>query len=707
MTFLNPLLLLGLAAAAIPLIIHLFNFRRPKRIAFSSLAFLNELKKSTMQRVRVKQWLLLALRTLAIAALAISFARPTLDGSLAGLLGAGGRSTSAMVLDHSTSMTLRDGSGAYLDQVKAIATELLTDFESGDEVILVPHPATGVSGDALQNATAAIDAIASLEPQEGSVSLTTSIQSAAQLLAEKANLNRVLYVLSDFQASALTDSSALSIPEDVRVVLVPVGTDGRGNLAVSEITVLSQIVASGQPVRIEARFTNFGTEDAVGIVASVFLEEIRVGQATVDIPAGSSATAQFVVTPRETGWLAGRVELEDNQFLYDNARNFTVLVPAVRKVLVVNGRTAPSRYLQLGLSSALVPDAVRFETTEIPETGLAGASLGQYDSVILNGVTSFSSGEQSALKAYVQGGGGVLLFPSDGIQVNDYNELLSEWEGGRITSLPEPSSDGLTVGVFERVDTDHPLFEGMFEPDPNGKTPQLEQPVVYRATQYVAGSGTEQTVIGLTVGYPFLQEIRSGQGSVLLFSVEAGVRWSDFAVRGLFLPLLYRSLYYLSATGSVSGEGLQVEGSLQLRLAGVEGNQTIVVVDETGEEFIPDQRTVQGAKVADLSGPFFIPGIYSVEVAGDILRRIVVHPSAKESNLSLMNPEDAASKLSELGVDQVSVLNLSLTGTEKLDDQLKEARTGIELWNVFLGLALIFLVLEMIVSKLWKPEAAH
>lgn len=93
MTFLNPLLLLGLAAAAIPLIIHLFNFRRPRRVDFSSLVFLHELKKSTMQRVRIKQWLLLALRTLAIASVALAFARPTMTGPVAGTLGGSGRTT--------------------------------------------------------------------------------------------------------------------------------------------------------------------------------------------------------------------------------------------------------------------------------------------------------------------------------------------------------------------------------------------------------------------------------------------------------------------------------------------------------------------------------------------------------------------------------------------------------------------------------------
>ncbi|MDA0875164.1 MAG: BatA domain-containing protein, partial [Bacteroidetes bacterium] len=142
MTFLNPLFLLGLAAAAIPLIIHLFNFRRPKRVNFSSLAFLHELRKSTMQRVRVKQWLLLALRTLAIASLVLAFARPTMTGPLAARLGGAGRTTAAVVLDRSASMTLRDGGGAYIDQARSLVEGLVGQMESGDEVLLAPVPAS-------------------------------------------------------------------------------------------------------------------------------------------------------------------------------------------------------------------------------------------------------------------------------------------------------------------------------------------------------------------------------------------------------------------------------------------------------------------------------------------------------------------------------------------------------------------------------------
>ena len=109
MSFLNPLVLLALAAAAIPLLIHLLNLRKPQQVDFSSLTFIKELQRSTMQRVKIKQWLLLALRTLALLFLILAFARPTLTGNLAGVLGGQGPAALGVVVDTSPSMALREG----------------------------------------------------------------------------------------------------------------------------------------------------------------------------------------------------------------------------------------------------------------------------------------------------------------------------------------------------------------------------------------------------------------------------------------------------------------------------------------------------------------------------------------------------------------------------------------------------------------------
>src|SRR5690554_5352452 len=127
MFFLNPLALIGLAAATIPILIHLFNFRKPRRVDFSSLQFLKELERRAMRRMKLKQWLLLALRTLAIAFLVLTFARPTVESAWASVFGARVEMATAVIIDNSQSMTVRDSQGELFDQAKELAASLVAD----------------------------------------------------------------------------------------------------------------------------------------------------------------------------------------------------------------------------------------------------------------------------------------------------------------------------------------------------------------------------------------------------------------------------------------------------------------------------------------------------------------------------------------------------------------------------------------------------
>ncbi|MDA0874307.1 MAG: hypothetical protein O3C45_04510, partial [Bacteroidetes bacterium] len=519
-------------------------------------------------------------------------------------------------------------------------------------------------------------------------------------------VNHDLFVVSDFQRSTFSDSLDLELAPGTRLLLTPVGTDGQGNLAVTDVQVLSQIVSEGQPVRFEPTFTNHGEDPVRGLVASLTLEGQRIGQATVDIEARSQATARFVAAPRSQGWLTGSVRIDDNRFLFDNERTFALHVPEERHVLLVRGDGAEARYVRLALSGSLFEAGSRFVTEEIAETALSSANLGQWDSVVLVGVSSLSSGERAALTQYLRGGGGVMVFAGDAVTVGDFNAWFDDMGAGAYSGIREVDGAGTAVGVFDRVDADHPLFEGMFAPTPDGAPPTLEQPVLFRSLDYVPGTGNEQTVIGLSGGRPFLQEIRVDQGSLLLFSVEAGASWSDFPVRGLFLPMLHRALVYLSAGASVMGETMETGSSMQLLLQGVASGVQITVQDSTGTSFLPEQRDVFGGKVLTLAGPFFQPGVYDVLEGADTRRRVVVHPPAPESDLALMDPDEAAAHLATLTDAEVAVLDVSVSSAAPLEEQLREARTGVELWNVFLALALAFLLAEMVVSRQFRPEAA-
>lgn len=706
MIFLNSLFLMGLAAAAIPLIIHLFNFRKPRRVEFSSLTFLHELEKSTMQRVRIKQWLLLALRMLAIAALVFSFARPTLTGDYVGSLGGHGLSSMVVVLDNSASMELRDGSGAYIEQARTIGAALIDEMQSGDEVFVLPTISSQTTVAAFQNREGAISALLGVEVAPGRMRLTASLRRAADLLVSSANPNREIFVLSDLQASTLVDSIDADIQDNIQIFLIPIGERDHDNIAITELQVLSRILSVGQVVRMEATLANYGKRSVSNLVVSVFLGGERVGQATVDLSAEEIVNLPLAVTPRSTGWLKGRVEIQDAEYSSDDSRAFTLFIPEERNLLIVGGRSARTEYLELALSEDLTDSGVRFSVDRIDETGLAGISLGPYDAVILAGVADLSSGERAAIVQYTQAGGGLLVFPGNDMVLEDYNALFTDLGAGQIEGVAESADSGALVAGFEGLDAEHPLFEGMFEISGDGRPPVLEQPDIRRMILYRPGSGFDQMLIRTSGDRSFLQEVRSGLGSMLLYAVAPEESWGDFPVRGLFVPLLYRSIYYLSAGGSVTGEEFIAGEAAQLRLTGQPEGTVIELVSETGDSYTPELRRVPGAILASVEMGFLRPGIYDVNQAGSLIRRLVVHPVPEESVLDTYLPDEALESISAAVGKKVFRLDLKNSERAELIARLNTARSGLELWNVFLMLALVTLLAEMLIEKKWRPEAA-
>ncbi|MFQ5568205.1 MAG: BatA domain-containing protein [Rhodothermales bacterium] len=706
MAFLNPLVLFGLAAAAIPLIIHLFNFRRPKKIDFSSLAFLKELQRSTMQRVRIKQWLLLLLRTFAIACLVLAFARPTLEGDLTGSLGGRVHSSIALVLDNSLSMTLRDTQGEYLEQARDMAAGLVDRTEPGDELFILPTASTSdVLPSAYKNHGPALDALADITVQPGASNVARALERAATLLQEASHPNREIYLLSDLQRSTLLDSIQTQMPHDVRVILLPVGDRAHANVAITEVRVTSRIVEVGQAAQVEATLTNHGTERLDGYVASLYLEGERVAQATADLNPGVSTPVRFAVTPQARGWLAGLVQIEDDAFEHDNLRYFALHVPERRRLLMVRGEGQQTQFVELALSSQLTRGRVTFDLETIDESTLTATTLGTYDAVVLVGPRDLSSGEVASLTRYIDGGGGVLFFPSEAARAPDYNALFGGLGGGTFSGFSGSLNAGRSIATFDRVDLEHPLFEGVFEQTGLRGQAEIESPEVYYAMNYTPSSGTEQTLIQLSSGFPFMQEIRYGRGAAFILTVAPTVGWSDLPVRGLFIPLLYRSIYYLSSSESVQGEQLVVGKAGELRLTGIPVGESLRLVAPDGEEITPEQRSLFGAVLLQTDASLRAPGLYDIRAGQALVRRVALNLDSRESDLNVFAPDEAATRLAAATGLSVRVLDPGAGGAEGVVAAIEAERTGVELWNVFLLVALLFMIAEMLVSMQWRPEA--
>jgi len=704
--FLNPFALLAMAAVAVPLFLHLFNLRQPTTVDFSSLAFVKELQKSAVQRVRIKEWLLLALRMLAIACLVLAFARPTLTGEFAPV-GDEVRTAHAIVIDNSPSMQVRDGSGAYLDQARSKARGVLETVGTDDDVLVWPTAlgagTTPSIGDSPARARQAIDAV---EERAGAAGLGAAVVRAARQLQESDAPRKVVYVISDLQESRLSDSLTARVPEPTQVTLLPVGSRTPANVGITDVQVVSRIAEVGQPVQLEATLVNYGSQTLNGFVASVFLGEERVAQSTTTLEPRTPTTVSFTATPQERGWLQGRVEIADDEFAVDNRRRFTLHVPEERRVLVVRGNGQDTRFVDLALSSEMIADRIAFRSTTVGEDRLASSDLGAFDAVLLVGPQGLSSGEVGSLARYVEQGGGLLLFPSAQARPEDYNALFETVDGGTFRGFSGAQGGDRSIAAFDRVDLEHPLFEGVFDRSKQQEDTQVESPDIFYAMNYQPAGGAEQTLIELSNGFPFLQEVRHGGGVMLVTAVAPSPTWSDLPVRGLFIPLLYRSVYYLSAGASVAGEQLTTGDDSELRITGVSPDATLRIVGPEGLERSPEQRMLFGAVLLQTGGDLTTPGFYDVRSGESLVRRVAVNVEAAESDLRRAEPDEAAKALGEATEASVQVLGGASPDVTAVAEALRTQRAGTEIWNVFLLLALGFLTTEMLVASQWKPETA-
>jgi hypothetical protein len=376
-------------------------------------------------------------------------------------------------------------------------------------------------------------------------------------------------------------------------------------------------------------------------------------------------------------------------------------------LLVVRGEGQSTEYLDLALSPELVRGRIAFRATTIPERELAATSLGAYDAVALVGPSSLSSGEVSTLARYVESGGGLLFFPSNRAQSTDYNALFTQLGGGEFSGFSGSMEGPRSIASFERVDLEHPLFQGIFGPSQDPSEAQVESPAIYFAMNYSPSGGASQTLIELSNGFPFLHELRYGSGVALLSAVAPNPQWSDLPVRGLFIPLLYRSVYYLSAGESVAGEQMTVGQPGELRITGAPEEGPLRLIGPDGAELTPEQRSLFGARLLQTGSALRAPGIYDVRAGEETVRRVAFNIDPRESDPRAAAPDEAAQQLGEVLGTDVRVLEAGEAGdAPPIAEALQQRRMGTEIWNVFLLLALGFLVTEMVVARQWTPEAA-
>ncbi len=695
MTFLNPLALLGLIAAALPVIIHLLNLRKLKTIEFSTLNFLKELQQSKIRKLKLRQVLLLIIRTLIVIFIVLAFSRPALKGTIPGKVAQHAASTIILIFDDSFSMSAQDENGEYFKQAKDFALSVIDLANVGDEMFFLKlSEAENSEFSPISDKNILKQAIIESKISEVYQPIDNALGIAARLMSSSKNANKEIYLISDFQKSCfdlMSKNKTEIFGSDVKFFLVNIGEKEVPNTSVDSVDIKTKIFEIDKPVVINTDIKNFGNQNLTNLVASLYLNGVRSAQRSIDISSWSGNSVELVAVPKKFGFNTGYIEIESDAVDMDNRRYFSFYVPERISILIVSSKEENSKYIKLALSTNSL-----FQYREVISEKFFSENLANYDVIVILEFDKMTREKIISIKNFVDAGGGLIIFPDNDSDLRQFNDFITELglkpaDGFLKTAYPSSFT-------FYKVDFQHPIFSGVFIEDTKEGERTINSPLINLSLK-LKPTENETPIITLGTGYPFLFEKRLGEGKILIFSVAANLNWSDFPIKGIFAPLIYRGINYAATStlqneSKLTGENVQIKllkksfVTPRLKLIYPDGNEEIVKTTET------EQKEVK-SNILHI-GKLKSSGIYELRDEKKTFSLISVNTNRLESDLRKISEDDLYEYFSKLGVmkNQLELLN-SRTDIKAM---ILTSRYGAELWKLALIIVLILAFLEMLIA---------
>ena len=648
LTFLNPLFLLGLAAAILPILIHRITRKKAAVRKFSAVRLLLQSERVTARPRRLKHLFLLALRILAVATIAFMMARPVLDRpGFAALLKKGAK---VLILDNSLSMGYREDRGERYQVAKRAAKEALEGFEGQVAIIPTVSVQTRESPQWMKPEEA-LRELEAIPLSFGRGNTESALASAYQQL-KGLRIPKQVLILSDMARSdwqSLDLTKLVAIP-DADITFLKIGGPGRdSNACVKEVSLQGGEIVAGVPTPLEVTVLNDSDQSGQALV-QINLSGTKVDQKSIDLKPGQEGKVVFDILVEKPGWVDGEIRLSPDRLSSDDVFYVSMKVREKVKVLVVDGdpRTSLKAGESYYLVSALVPGGYEgspFLTRVITESETSRVKLRSYDAIFLLNVARPDFAEVASV---LEMGKPVFIFLGDRIVPEVYNRFaLAPWQIREMNDLSRGSEKIAPI-------------------DSKGRTSEflarLESSLRSASVRtYFRVEGSAKNLIELGNRDPLLAETDAGKSRIFLFTSSADLDWNDLPLKAAYLPLIQGLLKEaIGLTGASPAAGTRV-----------------------GEPFREQSQPVQ------IRGPQGGPGIFQFHLPAGELRRSVNTPP-EESDLAKVSEDELKKKFGAMRVQVVEYKEGALR-----DFQGEEK----ELWPSLLGVLLVILAFEMILAN--------
>jgi len=673
MNFLYPGFLFALISVAIPVIIHLFNFRKFKKVYFSNVQLLKEVEQQNSSKEKLKNLLILLSRILAIIFLVLAFAQPYIP--------AHNQKTTALnnvvsiYIDNSYSMEAINKDGNLLDEAKRRAKELVKGFGMNDRFQLLTNNFEG-KHQRLLNEEAFLKALDDVKISAANRNLQQILNRQGNVLTGSAN--KYSFLISDFQKNIST-TNKLDTKADIQYSFLKLNANTLPNVAIDSVWALSPNHQPGANERLVVQLKNYSEEEAKNIPLKLSINNQQKGLGAVTIPAGKTVKDTLNFSGLNAGWQKGLISIKDFPVTFDDTLSFSFKVAESFPVLSINGANA-GNYIK-----ALFAADRYYKLTENAESNVNYSNFASYGLIVLNGLQNPSTGLAQQLKTYLNAGGTVVLFPDLDANIQTYNSFLSG------LSLPAIQGLNTTAGKVDQIDLQNPIFKTVFEEIPKN----LDLPTVSRYYSFVERNTSNKEDIMLLPGRkPFFSKYGVGNGQVYLSASGLNTSDGNLARHPVFVPLIYRlalsggnetPLYYnLGNDNALAGKKITL------------GKNQSLKITADGFEAIPEIRQADGKTLIYIADQIKNAGFYNLKLADSLLAVYSFNNGRTESDMHYLD-KTALNQLADKG-------NLKIFDTDK--DAVKliagADKIGQTLWKLCLILSLIFIAAEILLIRFFN-----
>jgi hypothetical protein len=676
--FLYPAFLFALLALAIPVLIHLFNFRRYHKVYFSNVQFLKEVQERQSHRKNLKERLILASRLLALFFLVLAFAKPYLPGENSA--NAGKQQAVSIFVDNSYSMETINSEGSLLDEAKRRAKEIASAYSVNDRFQLLTQDFEG-RHQRLLSRDEFDDAVDTVKISSATRSLQQIIDRQQSLLAMHKEQPASLFILSDFQAN-MAGNRPIKTDSAFRVSLLQLKANKLPNVAVDSVALLSAIHRPGETEKLVVRLHNYADETAAKIPLKLSINGAQKALGSYTIKGRSVQYDTLVFSGLQAGWQRANISLQDNPVTFDNQFYFSFNVKQQMPVLLIDGGS-PNPYLK----AVFAADRF-FDTHRVPEGNVDYAALNTYPLVVLSDINAISTGLSQQLRTYVKKGGTLVVFPAEEADLPSYKGLLSSLNSAYPESLVTENTKVSGINLQNQV------FKNIFEDFP--QNPDL--PVVSKYYKLSSTGINGENLMSLTGGQTFWSGYSSGRGRVYIAAVTLNEDFSNLPRHALFVPVMFRIallsghdqplFYTLGRDESIEVPPIQTNEKQLLKL--VKGRQSI----------IPESRQLEGSTLLYMADQLQEGGIYDLRKQDSTVAVLAFNDNRKESDLSYLTGSDLAKLVP-------AAKTISETGKGSLKGSVTETNFGLQLWKLCIILTMISLGLEILLIRYFKADRGY